>query len=55
LEFRDVDFYGKTLVAMERTNKQLNSYAVPEPRIEPTTYYTATPLMPLMPPINTPC
>jgi hypothetical protein len=44
LEFRNVDFYGgrtrrKTLVARERTNKQLNSHAVPEPRVEPTTHW----------------
>jgi hypothetical protein len=29
----------KTLVASERTNKQLNSHAVPEPRIEHTTHW----------------
>jgi hypothetical protein len=44
LEFRNVDFCAwreenrrtrrKTLVARERTNKQLNSHEVPEPRIE---------------------
>jgi hypothetical protein len=28
----------KTLMARERTNKQLNSHVVPEPRFEPTTY-----------------
>jgi hypothetical protein len=42
LEFRIVDFYGreenrrirrKTLVARERTNKQLNSHEVPEPSL----------------------
>jgi hypothetical protein len=29
----------KTPVARERTNKQLNSHEVPEPRIEPTTHW----------------
>jgi hypothetical protein len=34
----------KTLVARERTNKQLNSHAVPEQRIEPTTHWDNTEL-----------
>jgi hypothetical protein len=29
----------KTLVARERTDKQLNSHEVPEQRIEPTTHW----------------
>jgi hypothetical protein len=49
LEFRNVDFseggkggrrtQRKTLVARERTNKQLNTHVVPEPRIKPTTHW----------------
>jgi hypothetical protein len=39
----------RPLVARERTNKQLYSHGVPEPRIEPTTGERLTATSPMLP------